>query len=138
MHICMPNEKEHLAALAQHKTVTQARYYRVHDKLVETDLGRRAVSKLVGLKSSSIHQPHVQDDLKDSKAAPKPWKREETEQLKKLFIEDLETGATEESKVREKLSTTTLLEERPLKAVVLKLRKLREEHMEDCEPPSDI
>ena len=67
MHICMPNEKEHLAALAQHKTVTQARYYRVHNKLVETDL-----------------------------------------------------------------------EERPLKAVVLKLRKLREEHTEDCEPPSDI
>ena len=58
--------------------------------------------------------------------------------LKKLFIEDLETGAIEKSKVREKLSTTTILEERPLKAVVLKLQKLREEHMEDCEPPSDI
>ena len=25
-----------------------------------------------------------------------------------------------------------------MKAVVLKLRRLREEHMEDCEPPSDI
>ena len=32
-------EKEHLAALAEHKTITQARYYCVHDKLVETDLG---------------------------------------------------------------------------------------------------
>ena len=138
MHVHMPNEKEHLAALAQHKTVTQARYYRVHDKLVETDLGRRAVSKLVGLKSSSVHQPHVQDDLNGSKASPKPWKREETEQLKKLFKKDLETGAIDESKVREKLSTATLLEERPLKAVVLKLRRLREEHMEDCEPPSDM
>jgi hypothetical protein len=49
---------------------TQARYYRVHDKLVETDLGRRAVNKLVALKSSNIHQP--QDDLKEAKAAPKP------------------------------------------------------------------
>ena len=132
----MPDYKEHLAALAQHKTVTQARYYRVHDKLVETDLGRRAVSKLVALKSSSIHQP--QDNFNDSKAAPKPWKREETEHLKELFKEDLETGAIEEAKVRENLSTATLLEERPLKAVVLKLRRLREEHMVDCEPPSDI
>ena len=136
MHVHMPDEKDHLAALAQHKTQTQARYYRVHDKLVETDLGRRAVSKLVALKSSNIHQP--QDDLKDTKAAPKPWKREETEQLKELFKEDLETGAIEEAKVKEKLSTATLLEERPLKAVVLKLRRLREEHMQDCEPPSDI
>lgn len=136
MHVHMPDEKEHLAALAQHKTATQARYYRVHDKLVETDLGRRAVSKLVALKSSSIHQP--QDDLNDSKQAPKPWKREETEQLKELFKEDLEIGAIEEAKVREKLTTATLLEERPLKAVVLKLRRLREKHMEDCEPPSDI
>ena len=136
MHVHMPDEKDHLAALAQHKTLTQARYYRVHDKLVETDLGRRAVSKLVALKSSNIHQP--QDDLKDSKAAPKPWKREETEQLKMLFKQDLETGAIEEAKVKEKLSTATLLEERPLKAVVLKLRRLREEHMEGCEPPSDI
>ena len=90
------------------------------------------MSKLVALKSSSIHQP--QDDLKDCRAAPKPWKREETEQLKELFKEHLETGAIEEAKVKEKLSTATLLEERPLKAVVLKLRRLREEYIEDCEP----
>ena len=57
MHVHMPDEKDHLATLAQHKTLTQARYYRVHDKLVETDLGRRAVSKLVSLKSSKVHQP---------------------------------------------------------------------------------
>lgn len=136
MHVHMPDEKEHLAALAQHKTATQARYYRVHDKLVESDLGRRAVSKLVALKSSSIHQP--QDDLNDSKQAPKPWKREETEQLKELFKEYLKADSIEEAKVREKLTTATLLEERPLKAVVLKLRRPREKHMEDCEPPSDI
>ena len=117
MHVHMPDQKDHLAAVAQHKTTTQARYYRVHDKLVETDLGRRAVNKLVALKSTNIHQP--QDDLKETKAAPKPWKREETEQLKELFKEDLETGAIEEAKVKEKLTSATLLEERPLKAVVL-------------------
>ena len=123
MHVHMPDQKEHLAALAQHKTTTQARYYCVHDKLVETDLGRRAVNKLVALKSSNIHQP--QDDLKETNTAPNPWKREETEQLKELFKEDLEIGAIEEGKVKEKLTTATLLEERPLKAVVLKLRRLR-------------
>ena len=126
MHVHMPDEKDHLAALAQHKTLTQARYYRVHDKLVETDLGRRAVSKLVALKSSK------------QSAVPKPWKREETEHLKELFKQDLETGAIEEANVKEKLTTTTLLEERPLKAVVLKLRRLRKEYMKGCEPPSDI
>ena len=136
MHVHLPAEKDHLAALAQHKTLTQARYYRVHDKLVETDLGRRAVRKLVAIKSSSIHK--AQGDLKDTRAAPKPWKTVETEKLKELFKEDLETGAIDEAKVKEKLSTETLLEERPLKAVVLKLRRLREEYMEDCEPPSDI
>lgn len=117
------------------KTTTQARYYRLHDKLVETDLGQRGVNKLVALKSSNIHLP--QDDVKETKAAPKAWKREETD-LKELFKEELETGAIEEAKVKEKLTTATLLEERPLKAVVLKLRRLREEHMEDCQNPSDI
>ena len=58
---------------------------------------------------------------------------EEIEQLKELFKEDLKTGAIEETNVKEKLSTATLLEERPLKAVVLKLCRLKEEHMADCE-----
>jgi len=40
--------------------------------------------------------------------------------------------------VKEKFLTPTLLEERPLKAVVLKLRRLREEDMEDCDPPSHL
>ena len=47
--------------------------------------------------------------------------REETEQLKELFKQDLETGTIEEANVKEKLSATTLLEECPLKAEVLKL-----------------
>lgn len=70
-------------------------------------------------------------------SAPNPWKREDTEQLKELFKEDLATGAIG-GQSEGKLSTATLLEERPLTAVVLKLQRLREEHMEDCEPPSDI
>ena len=49
MHTRMFDEQEHLAALAQHKTRTQADYYRVHDKESEADLGRRAVKKLVSL-----------------------------------------------------------------------------------------
>ena len=47
MHARMFDKQEHLAALAQYKTRTQADYYRVHDKESETDLGRRAVKKLV-------------------------------------------------------------------------------------------
>lgn len=56
MSVHMPDEKDHLAALAQHKTQTQAKYYFVHDKVREADLGCRAVSKLVSLKTASIHQ----------------------------------------------------------------------------------
>ena len=43
MHARMPDEREHLAALAQHKTRTQVDYYRVHDKVSETNVGRRTV-----------------------------------------------------------------------------------------------
>ena len=57
----------------------------------------------MALKLSDIHQP--QDELKDTKAAPKLWKREEMEQLKELFKEDLKTGPIEEAKVKEKLLT---------------------------------
>ena len=51
MHVLMHDVRDHLAALAQHKTETQAKYYRVHDKVKETDLGRRAVKKLVSLQT---------------------------------------------------------------------------------------
>ena len=88
MHVHTPDEKDHLAALAQHKTLTQARYCRVHDKFVQNDLGLMAVSRLVSLKSSNIHLP--KNDLKDTKAALKPWEREVTEHMRELFKEDLE------------------------------------------------
>ena len=45
MHVYMPEEKDHLAALALHKSQTQENYYRVQDKVTETDLGRRAVNR---------------------------------------------------------------------------------------------
>ena len=61
--------------------------------------------------------------------ADKQWTAEETEQLRQLFQDELETGAIEEPKVREILSTTPLQKERSLKAVVLKLRRMREEDM---------
>ena len=133
MHVHMPHEKDHLAALAQHKTQTQARYYRVHDKVRETDLGRRAVNKLVSLKTHNIHEAHL--DGKEE-ITGKPWSVEETEQLKRLFSEDIETGAIEEPKVTEKLLSEDLLKDRSIKAVVLKLRRLRKEHMESVEPPN--
>ena len=59
MHVYMPNEKEHLAALEQHKTQTQANYYRVQDKVRETHLGRRAVSKFVSLKQRETSHPRI-------------------------------------------------------------------------------
>ena len=56
MHVHLPEEKDHLAALALHKSRTQADYYRVHDKVNEADLGRRAVKKLVSLNTEEIHR----------------------------------------------------------------------------------
>ena len=70
-------------------------------------------------------------------AAAKQWTAEETEQLRQLFQDDLETGAIEELKVKEVLSTTPLKKERSLEAVVLKLRKMREEDMKAKQPPCE-
>ena len=47
MHVHMPEERDHLAALLQHKKQMQEKYYRVLNKVKETDVGRRAVKKLV-------------------------------------------------------------------------------------------
>ena len=102
MHVHMPHQKDHFAALAQHKTQTQARHYHLHDKVRETDLGHKAVNKLVSLKTAKIHEAHL-DRKEEIKG--KPWSVEETEQLKRLFSEDIETEAIEEPKVTEKLSS---------------------------------
>ena len=77
MHVHMPEERDHLAALSQHKKQTQEKYYRVLDKVIETDLRRRAVKKLVSLQNSEGTQ--AQDKASDA------WTTEETKELKKLF-----------------------------------------------------
>lgn len=92
MHTHMPGQKDHLAALAQHKPQTQANYYRVHDKVSQTDLGRRAFkTDLVSLKTK-------QDlpEEKENVSTPASWTEEETEEMKKLFKTELETGVIEE------------------------------------------
>ena len=74
----------------------------MHGKVRETDLGHKAVTKLVSLKTANIHEAHL-DRKEEIKG--KPWSVEETEQLKRLFSEDIETRASEEPKVTEKLSS---------------------------------
>ena len=133
MHVHMPQERDHLAALAQHKTDTQAKYYRVHDKVVETDLGRRAVKKLVSLQTSEDSQAKKEGEISDA------WKPEETEELKKVFQQEIETGSITEKDVSEKLMKSSMLDlkQRSIKAVVLKLRRLRGDHVKNLEPPSE-
>lgn len=131
MHTHMPGQKDHLAALAQHKPQTQANYYRVHDKVSQTDLGRRAVKNLVSLKTKQ--------DLPEEKqnvSIPASWTDEETEELKKLFKTELETGAIEERAVREKLTGMKFSTTHSVKAVVIKLRQLREEFMQSVDLPT--
>lgn len=62
MPIPMLDQKYHLATLAQHKAQTKANYYRIHDKVTATDLGRRAVKKVVS------HNADKRDNL-----TPIPW-----------------------------------------------------------------
>ena len=131
MHAHMPGQKDNLAALAQHKPQTQANYYRVHDKVSQTDLGRRAVKNLVSLKTKQ--------DLPEEKqnvSIPASWTDEETEELKKLFKTELETGAIEERAVREKLTGMKFSTTHSVKAVVIKLRQLREEFMQSVDLPT--
>ena len=132
MHVHMPGERDYLAALAQHKTETQAKYYRVHDKVKETDLGRRAVKKLVS--------PQTCEDTQEKKEreTSNAWKTEETEELKKLFQLEIETGSIKEKDVSEKVVKSNLFKQRSTKAVVLNLRRLREDHVKHLEPPSKL
>ena len=133
MHTHMPGNKDHLAALAQHKPQTQASYYRVHDKVSQTDLGRRAVKDLVALNTK---QDHPEKKVNVSAPASSRWSDEETEDLKKLFKTELETGAIEERAVSEKLTGANFPPTHTVKAVVLKLRRLREEFMQSVDLPT--
>ena len=131
MHAHMPDQKDNLAALAQHKPQTQAKYYRVHDKVSETNLGRRAVKNLVSLKTVEVPLPE-----KDQVTTPAPWDVEETDDLK-MFSNELETGAIEEENIHKKLTGTSFVTNHSIKAVVLKLRCMREEFAHTLEPPSE-
>ena len=132
MHTHMPGQKDHLAALAQHKPQTQANYYRVHDKVSQTDLGKRAVKNLVSLKTK-------QDlpEEKENVSTPASWTEEETEEMKKLFKTELETGVIEERAVREKLTGANFSTTHTVKAVVIKLRRLREEFTQSVDLPTE-
>ena len=128
MHQQMPEEQEHLAALAQHKTRTQADYYRVCDKVSQTDLGRRAVKKLVSLKGTEIHKKEQESTT---------WTKEEEEKLQHLFKEEIATRAVNESELKEKVSTTNLLEAHSFKGIILKLRQMSAEQRKDIPLPSE-
>ena len=121
-----------MAALAQHKPQTQANYYRVHDKVSQTDLGKLAVKNLVSLKTK-------QDlpEEKENVSTPASWTEEETEEMKKLFKTELETGVIEERAVREKLTGANFSTTHTVKAVVIKLRWLREEFMQRVDLPTE-
>lgn len=67
---------------------------------------------------------------------PALWTDEETEELKKLFKTELETGAIEERAVREKLTGMKFSTTHSVKAVVIKLRRLREEFMQSVDLPT--
>ena len=94
-------------------------------------MGRRAVKNLVSLKTKQ--------DLPEEKqnvSIPASWTDEETEELKKLFKTELETGAIEERAVREKLTGMKFSTTHSVKAVVIKLRRLREEFMQSVDLPT--
>ena len=131
MHVHKPDQRDHLAALAQHKTQTQARYYRVHDKVNESDLGRRAVKKLVSLQTEDVLR------TKKENMTSAAWTMEETQELQKLFQREMETGSIKEPEVNEKLVETSILKTHSMKAVVLKLRRMREEHVRNSELSSE-
>ena len=113
MHTCMPDEQEHLAALAQHMTRTQADYYRVHEIVSETDL------RLTRKKRSL---PHVQ--------------RRKRKNFNNYSKKTLQLGLYE-GELNEKVSTTNLLKVHSFKAIVLKLRRISAEQRKDISLPSE-
>ena len=73
--------------------------------------------------------------MKESKTSD-TCRTEETEALK-LFQLEIETGSIKEKDVSEKVVKSNMLKQRSTKAVVLKLRRLREDHSKHLEPPSE-
>ena len=129
MHTHMPGQKDHLAALAQHKRQTQANYYHVHDKVSQSQLGRWAVKNLVSLKTKQ-----GLPEEKENVSTPALWTEEK---IKKLFKTELEMGVMEERAVREKLTGANFSTTHTVKAVVIKLRRLREEFTQSVDLPTE-
>ena len=65
------------------------------------------------------------------------WSDKETEELKKMFKTELETGVIEEGAVRKKLNGANFSTTHTVKAVVIKLRRLREEFMQSIDLPTE-
>ena len=64
MHVHMPEERDHLAALSQHKKQTQEKYYRVLDKVIETDLRRsensvKTAKNILKKAADAGYDPHL-------------------------------------------------------------------------------
>ncbi|CAH3155490.1 unnamed protein product [Pocillopora meandrina] len=103
VHVHLPEDQEQLAALAQHKPQTQAQYYRINDKVRETDIGRRAVRKFITMNCAKTEVSII----------PVEWTEEETSKLQDLFKSEIETGNITENIVRDKLGASNLLETHP-------------------------
>ncbi|PFX15610.1 hypothetical protein AWC38_SpisGene20162 [Stylophora pistillata] len=112
VHVHLPEDQEQLAALAQHKPQTQAQYYRINDKVRETDIG--------GVRNSC--RVDRGRDLK----------------VQDLFKSDIETGNITENIVRDTLGASNLLETHSMKAIVLKVKRLRSEFTKNLEPPIEV
>ncbi|XP_066021896.1 uncharacterized protein [Pocillopora verrucosa] len=128
VHVHLPEDQEQLAALAQHKPQTQAQYYRINDKVRETDIGRRAVRKFITMNCAKTEVSII----------PVEWTEEETSKLQDLFKSEIETGNITENIVRDKLGASNLLETHSMKAIVLKVRRLRSEFTKNLEPPTEV
>ena len=96
------------------------------------DLGRRAVKNLVSLRTKQ-DLPEEKENVSTSAS----WTEEETEEMKKLFKTELETGDIEERAVREKLTGANFSTTHAVKEVVIKLRLLREEFMQSVDLPTE-
>ena len=97
-------------------------------KVSETDLGRRAETKQVSLKTTETN-------AKEEKLTS--CTKEEEEKLQQLFKEDIATGAINEGELNKKVSTTNLLKVRSFRAIVLKLRRISAEQRKDISLPSE-
>ena len=65
------------------------------------------------------------------------WTVQELDCLKKIFNEQIISGDITKSLVRDKLGASNILQNHSLKAVVLRVQRLKEEQMENIAPPTE-